>query len=241
MGKNRPAPVPGVPGMPNGFGGPERLLPEKCLLRFIDVQIEQGKTYEYQVQVKMGNPLYGKNDQAISKKLTEGKEITGEWTVVNKRLHVPFEGDFYFYEDPQKSHNFAASPDRVWTQIHRWFDWVPVNPAGPRESLTAIGDWGVAEQSAATRGECIGRWEEVELPVWNPKQEEFVLAQHPDTYKGGRRAPGSVSSTTRASRLISTPAHSSWISTAAGPTSSTATRIARSRRSATSPPSPPSC
>ena len=88
----------------------------------------------------------------------------------------------------QKSRIFAASPDRVWTQIHRWFDWVPVNPAQPRESLTAIGDWGVAEQSAATRGEYIGRWEEVELPVWNTKQEEFVLAQHPDTYR--KKGPG---------------------------------------------------
>jgi hypothetical protein len=182
-GKDK-AVVPGIPGgAANAFGSQERLIPEKCLLRFVDVQIEPGKTYEYQVQVKMGNPLHGKTDQAISKKLTEGKEIVGEWTLVNKRLQVPFEGDYYFYEDPQKSRMVAYNPDRVWTQIHRWFDWVPVNPATPRESLTAIGDWGIADQSAVVRGEYIGRWEEVELPVWNTKQEEFVLAQHPDTYR----------------------------------------------------------
>lgn len=191
MGKEKALPAgPGGAGAMavSGFGSQERLLPEKCLLRFLDVQIEPGKTYEYQVQVKMGNPLYGKNDQAISKKLTENKEIIGEWTPVTKRLHVPVEGDFYFYEDPQRSRMVAANPDRVWTQVHRWFDWVPVNPSSPRESITAIGDWGIAEQSPVTRGEYIGRWEEVELPVWNAKAEEFVLAQHPDTYR--KRGPG---------------------------------------------------
>lgn len=191
-GVRKPMPMPVVrEGAPsaNGFGSQERLLPEKCLVRFIDIQIEPGHTYEYRVQVKMGNPLHGKKDEAISKKLTENKEMVGEWTMVPKKLHVPVEGDFYIYEDAAHARKFGYNPDRIWTQIHRWFDWVPVNPAAPRESLTAIGDWGLAEQSAAMRGEYIGRWEEVELPIWNSKLEEFVLAQHPDTYK---KRPGGV-------------------------------------------------
>ena len=80
-----------------------------------------------------GQPALRQERPGHFQELTEDKEITGEWTVVNKRLHVPAEGDFYFYEDPQRSPNFAANPDRVWTQIHRWFDWVPVDRLAARE------------------------------------------------------------------------------------------------------------
>jgi hypothetical protein len=174
--------APMAPGAQAAFGGQDRLLPQKCLGRFIDVQIVPGTTYEYRVQVRMANPLHGKNDQAISKELAKDKEILGEWADVGKKVVVPPEGDYYFTEDPQKTKTMSTVPDRVWTQVHRWFDWVPVNPAAPRESMTAVGEWAIAEQSAVYRGEYIGRWEEVELPMWNPKLETFVMAQHPDHY-----------------------------------------------------------
>ncbi|OAI40785.1 hypothetical protein AYO40_04315 [Planctomycetaceae bacterium SCGC AG-212-D15] len=201
-----PMPPPVAPKGPKGpmapplgaraqaaFGDAERLLPQKCLGRFIDVQVAPGTTYEYRVQVRMANPLFGKADSAIAKDLTKDKEIVGEWAEVKDaslpsetKVRVPPEGDFYFVEDTQKSRTVSFSPDRVWTQVHRWFDWVPVNPAAPRESMTAVGEWAAAEQSAAFRGEYLGRWEDVELPIWNPKLETFVMAQHPEHYRRGK-------------------------------------------------------
>jgi hypothetical protein len=188
-GPQRPAIAPGPGGPRNvmaAFGSQERLLPEKCLVRFLDVDLEPGKTYEYQMKIKMANPLFGKKDVAISQELIKNKEMESDWTLVTKRLTVPFEGDFYFLDDPTKPK--ATGADRTYVQIHRWCDWVPVNPAAPKESITGVGDWAIADQSAAVRGEYLGRWEEVEVAVWNPRTEEFLLAQHPDSYKrAGKR------------------------------------------------------
>jgi hypothetical protein len=176
-----PRPVPG-PGQVNAaFGSQERLLPEKCLVRFIDVLLEPGKTYEYQMQIEMANPLFGRHDLAISKQLADEKKIVGEPTPVPQKLFVPAEGDFYFVEDPAKVRQRSSNPDRAWVQVHRWLDWVPVNPSA-QESRAPIGDWSIADTDTL-RGEYIGKWEEVDLPVWNPKAEAFVLAQHPETLK----------------------------------------------------------
>lgn len=162
----------------------ERLIPEKSLIRFLDVTVQPGFTYEYRVQVEMANPLYGKDDKSISKELTKEKFITSDWASIPHKLFVPYETEYFAVEEsPQRSRGTLVKPDQTWVQVHRWLDWVPINPMQPRESLTPVGEWSIADQVLATRGEYIGRWEETKVPVWMPKQDCFVLAQPPESFK----------------------------------------------------------
>src|SRR5207247_6478811 len=54
--KTPPRPEPAAaPGKPAGV-----LFPDYCLIRFCDVTVEPGKTYEFQVQMRLANPNYQK-------------------------------------------------------------------------------------------------------------------------------------------------------------------------------------
>lgn len=183
---------PGAPAGANTGGfkivaSVERLIPEKSLIRFLDVTVQPGFTYEYRVQVEMANPLHGKTDKSISQELTKEKFITSDWAAIPHKLFVPYETEYFAVEEfPQRSRGTLVKPDQTWVQVHRWLDWVPVNPTQPRESLTPVGEWSIADQVLATRGEYIGRWEETKVPVWMPKQDCFVLAQPPESFKKKR-------------------------------------------------------
>lgn len=162
----------------------ERLIPEKSLIRFLDVTVQPGFTYEYRIQIEMANPLHGKTDKSISQELTKEKFILNDWVAIPHKLFVPYETEYFAVEEyPQRSRNTIVKPDQTWVQIHRWLDWMPINPTQPRESLTPVGDWSIADQVLATRGEYIGRWEETKVPVWVPKLDSFVLAQPPETFR----------------------------------------------------------
>lgn len=167
-----------------GTASQERLVPEKCLIRFLDVTVQQGFTYEYRIQIEMANPLHGKSDKSISQELTKEKFLLSEWVAAPQKLTVPYETEYYAVEENrQKSLGMLVKPDQTWVQIHRWLDWTPVNPLDEKNSQTPVGDWSVAEQILVSRGEYIGRWDEAKVPVWAPKLDDFVFAQPPEVIK----------------------------------------------------------
>ncbi len=64
-------------------------VPDACLIRIFDDTIEEGRTYEYRLQVRMANPNYGRPDAAAGVD-TKCKELAGgDWYVVPRRLTVP--------------------------------------------------------------------------------------------------------------------------------------------------------
>lgn len=159
--------------------GQDVLLPEKCLVRFLDVTVEPGFAYEYRIQIQMANPLYQKRDKAVSADLTKDEHIEGPWSAATPKVSVPHELSYYVMDEPaQKSRSLAANPDRAWVQIHRWLDSIQVVP-GQKITETAVGDWSVAEFLPVHRGEYIGKWEDTEVPVWWPTLESFVFAVPP--------------------------------------------------------------
>lgn len=165
-------------------------IPEKCLIRFVDVNIDPNKVYEYQIKIVTNNPLQDKANRAVELSLTTAKAlIPDKFTVVDKKAFVP--PTLFYYavdEKPEKPVRgfLPANQDRVAIQIHRWFDKVP-NPSNPKMELP-VGDWSIMERTLVQRGEFLGREDKVEIPIWKPAEEAFVI--DPIDEKNPRVKPG---------------------------------------------------
>jgi hypothetical protein len=149
----------------------ELLIPDKALVRFIDVNVEPGLAYEYRIKVKMANPNYHQKKNLAYAGLAEKKEIeASEWTLVPK-VEVP--QDIYYYVMDEK-------PDReqATVQIHRWVDYLLKDPQKGNTS-TPLGDWTIAEKLPVRRGEYMGRLLGTKVPVWNIEKEDYELAVNP--------------------------------------------------------------
>jgi hypothetical protein len=148
----------------------ELLIPDKALVRFIDVTVEPGFVYEYRIKVRMANPNYHKTNLAYSA-LKELKEIeAGEWTL-GPRVEVPY--DIYYYAMDEK-----PDRDKTIVQIHRWVDYLLKDPQN-ENTKSPLGDWTIAEKLPVHRGEYIGELFETKVPVWNIEKEDYELAVNP--------------------------------------------------------------
>ena len=174
--------------------------PDACLIRFFDVTVEPGKTYEYRLQVRMANPNFGRTDAAASVD-TKGKELAAkDWYVVPQKLAVPTDLHLYAVDqraldlkglriigDPQNT-ELPGRQEQAILQIHRWMDYVQLSNRTDRP----VGDWVVAERVAVYRGEVIGR-QRAEVPYWRTAQDRFTLASDPSPKLGeARKAPLTV-------------------------------------------------
>jgi hypothetical protein len=195
MGAQGTGSMPGGPGAMGAFGQggfqsmgsqvQDRLIPDKCLVRFLDVTIEPGHTYEYRIQVKMANPLYKRLDKAIDESSTTEKELLGPWATVSQPLAVSDDTEVFVVVDEKTR---GRRPDSVPVQIHRWFDYIELNKS--KLAQVPVGDWEIAEYVDAKRGEYIGRVEDEEVAMWNPQQEAFVFAVPADKKRPVRQRKG---------------------------------------------------
>jgi hypothetical protein len=192
--------APPRPGMGEGnlgSGGPadfnqQAELPEHCLVRLVDVTVQPGKTYEYRLRVRMGNPNFGRRDVA-SPDYAKDKEILSDWSKTPIRVHV--DPEMYYYavdqtewertsEEGNKKYaapyrNYVINPDKqVWLQAHRWLENVKLKGG---DSRLEFGEWTIAERFPVHRGEYVGRPERVEVPVWRTTRESFVIASDVST------------------------------------------------------------
>lgn len=155
----------------------ESVLPEKCLVRFVDPTVDPGRTYEYRIRIVMSNPNYEREDKAVSKSLTEVKELYSQWKVIPKKVAFPPVQHVYAVDETgATSRRLAGNADRVAMQIHRWIERTRLNPDDAKTEVN-VGDWSILERVLCFRGDYIGRREEVDLPVWNPYRDKFLLAQ----------------------------------------------------------------
>jgi hypothetical protein len=163
--------------------------PDKCLLRFLDVTVQPGKTYEYRVKIKILNPTYGKDELAVSKEAaSEQVLVAEEWKQVTQRvgedevpLRVTVADELMYYAVDERLDQRAppVNSDRAAVQIHRWLEEVRVNP-GDKNSVVPVGEWSILERLLVHRGEYIGRLEEVDVPVWRTTKDTWALAGHGD-------------------------------------------------------------
>jgi hypothetical protein len=167
----------------------EMLIPDKALVRFMDVTVEPGNVYEYRIKVRMRNPNYHQKNLAYSA-LRELKEIeASEWTQV-PQVAVPYDISYYAMDE-------KPGRDAIM-QIHRWVDYLLKDPQN-ENTKTPLGDWTIAEKLPVRRGEYIGRIFETKVPVWNIEKEDWELGVNPRN-RLDRKIP--VDYTARTSRSL---------------------------------------
>lgn len=183
----------GKAGDPSKTQQEEPLIPEHVLLRFLDLTVQPGHSYEYRIRVKMANPNYGKGDAVAYSKLAKEKELVApEWAgTAGQPARVP-EDQFYYAVDEKPSSREGwpyvmgdrelATREKVPVQIHKWL------PNLPRDRDLPVANWILMERLLVHRGETIGRVEGVEVPVWDLLQDTDALAAS----KKGARTPQRV-------------------------------------------------
>jgi len=178
--------VPGAPAMTPGLAQGQDVEPAvHNLVRFIDVDIQPGETYEYRVQIRMGNPNYKRTKDVASPSYADGAELVSEWSKVPIILSLPEEQSCYLVdqrkEDEKNFKGFASedSKRQVPMQIHKWF----LNTGAATQNLS-VGDWAVAERVSVFRGEFVGRQVIAKIPLWIYFFEGFGLLP-PKIVKGG--------------------------------------------------------
>ncbi len=171
-----------------------------ALVRFVDVGVEPGKTYQYLFQVRMANPNYKKHKDVAFQALAEVKEILSP---VSYSPEVTIPGEYFAYaidkapdifipggSDGKQAKADATVPFGNWTttmQIHKWVGKLT-------EGVTdwTVADWAIAERLLLRRGDVVGRYHVMtQVPVWNKAREEFEIgfeAQKVDAKKKQARA-----------------------------------------------------
>jgi hypothetical protein len=174
----------GVPGSPALTVLPEM---EHMLIRFLDVDIRPGNTYQYRLRVKMKNPNYGSKDVARpddAKKQT----LEGPWVMIAAQVSVPSDNNIYagdpiaYHDRVQKDYKDPAvralfdnkAGELPVIQFQTWLEKVPIE-SGKTEPA---GYWVVAETPAA-RGEYVGRKQIVGLPMWSSEKIAYILQELP--------------------------------------------------------------
>jgi hypothetical protein len=163
-------------------------LPDHCLVRVIDVAVAPGTTYEYRLRIVMANPNYKRRDVANPAD-AEKAELKSDWSKNPIIAHVETEVHYYsvdqkdlqagrddedekkLYRGPHATENINKN-EKVVLQAHRWFG---VTPSRDGKELR-LGEWAVAERIPVVRGEYVGRFERVEVPIWGPRRQEFAIA-----------------------------------------------------------------
>jgi hypothetical protein len=159
-----------------------RALPDYCLLRFLDVTVQPGRTYEYRMRIRMANPNFGKKNQVEKAADAEVKELLGPSARVPGTVAVSRDVLHYAVDVQALDPKFPGPPagrEHVAFQIHRWmsyYEWAP-----PKSSTTffPVGCWVVAERVLVSRGTLVGGRQKVTLPVWSPEQKGYVKAGRP--------------------------------------------------------------
>jgi hypothetical protein len=159
-----------------------RALPDYCMLRFLDVTLESGRTYEYRVRVRMANPNFGKKNQVEKAADAEMKELLGPWARVP--IPVSLGRDIFHYAVDMKALDpkFSGPPadqEHVAFQVHRWMSYFEWPGTG---SFFPVGCWVVAERLLVSRGTRVGGRQKVALPIWEPDVSRYIVA--------GQRGPG---------------------------------------------------
>ena len=162
---------------------------DHLLLRFVDPAVEPGLTYQYQIQLVMKNPNFGRKAE-VSKPADAEKELLLSPWVQTDAIPVPAE-TFLFATDwdaytqkikgeydrePQLKSRLEAKEHQAVVETMTWTEQVRTGDGGKREP---VGAWVVADYPVG-RGEFIGRKQYVKLPLWSSENMSYVLRELPD-------------------------------------------------------------
>jgi hypothetical protein len=173
-------------------------LPEYCLVRFLDPSIEPGYYYKYRIQIKMANPNYKRPDlvadendateEFLTSKSVDGKKASANgkdfWYEIPDIVRVPDDLYLYAVDTRAGQPRFALPKEKTVVQVHRWLEQVGPTPSTPPDRLFPVGDWSVGERISVERGEAIGHWVPVKVPIWSPQREATIFLPPPSKQTG---------------------------------------------------------
>jgi hypothetical protein len=144
---------------------------DAVLVRFIDVDIQPGYTYDYRIAVKMANPNYKKTTLVSQQSMAEAKELTGPWAEMppEAAVRVPEEAHLYAMGYGEKE---SPKPDQTKIQVQTWMETMKLNNVGE-----PVGDWVVSDPLTVTRGEFIGKKQILKLPLWSAQYRTYVMRE----------------------------------------------------------------
>jgi hypothetical protein len=176
-GKNMPE---NKPRIKEGDKESSFIVPDHCLVRFIDVTVKPGMTYQYQVQIVAANPNFKKANEVAFPRLATISELTSSWGP-DEPITVSLPPETYVYgvelDDrliKTKDPKLLVDKEITFMQIHRWLETTSVNP-DQRGQQRPVADWSIADVPVR-RGEYIGRLESVKVPMWFPHKKGFDIA-----------------------------------------------------------------
>ncbi len=183
-------PKGGEPGNNQGVAPPTDI--EHLLLRFVDVDVQPGRTYEYRVRLRMLNPNFKQTKEVANPAYATVEHLYSAWAQIDGSLTVPPESFLYAIdpvafrkkiedEYPAKDQRdlkerLQAKEHQVVVQMINWMEQIRLDPAGKQRE--PVGAWVVAEIPVG-RGEYIGRKQYLKLPLWSSELNQYVLREAP--------------------------------------------------------------
>ena len=170
---------------------------EQLLLRFVDVDVKPGYTYEYRVRLRMINPNFGLTKEVAIPAYANVKELFSPWAQIDQPVTVPSES-YLFSIDPgtfrkkieeeygkerELRDRLQAKDNQVVVEMCSWLEQVRTDAGGAREP---VGAWVVADMPVG-RGEYVGRKQYIKLPLWSSKDNQYVLREVADKTIVGKK------------------------------------------------------
>ena len=202
---------------PNMVGKEPEIKYPDVLVRFMDVDVKPGTSYEYRVTMYMRNPNLGRKTEVAQEDHASVAVIPSKETVIKYRvptssdeMRIYANNQYFLPEAKAKAKENekkiiiapkdAALPQpcgpdtrpldekHAHMQLHRWFGAAP-NPSGDDY---VIAEWVVAERVLVRRGEYIGR-DKLSVPAvtWSKLKEDFEVILPPAVE--GKPAIGGIS------------------------------------------------
>jgi hypothetical protein len=182
---------PGIAPQGNNPGAPSDIWRNDAMVRFIDVGVEPGKTYRYEMRVILANPNFGKPTEVAFAALANEKVLYPP-----KFTHTPpktIPNEYYIYavdqlalDDPKKA-NKDLGKDQIPLQIQRWYPNIVAVQEGAGQNHP-VGDWLVYERQLVRRGEFIGHHQMITpVPLWSKEKGEFYIGKSFVDSTGGKK------------------------------------------------------
>ncbi|HEX3152125.1 MAG TPA: hypothetical protein VHR66_28895 [Gemmataceae bacterium] len=153
--------------------------PDFIFVRVYDTDIQDGRTYEYRLRVRVKNPNFGRKTDSVSKASDADNEelpaLDEHWYVFPQKVKLPRAG-YYYVVDPTppnaKLVNQMPTPreGQAVMQFQRWFDQLNVS----EKLREPVGDW-VQSELLATRGQYVYGKAFAPLPFWSSVDNAFIL------------------------------------------------------------------
>ncbi|MGL6074102.1 MAG: hypothetical protein ACRC8S_08075 [Fimbriiglobus sp.] len=194
----------GITGMPPGTGtgalsnqqvNPLDDIIQHTLLRFLDVDVLPGYSYQYRVRVIVKNPNFGATNEVSQPELAKQELLYGPWVQLPETITIPSDQYLFahdttdyvtyttkLYEEYGKEpairkffeYEDVAAGKRTVVQIHQWMPAIRIEGAGSKTE--PVGSWVVAEIPVGP-GEYIRKRQLIELPLWSGGLGNYVLRE----------------------------------------------------------------